>query len=321
MAGNLINTLYPPIVDTFMPAFPYNEYGIIYFSLSPYNSPSMISKLHISLTDSATNHYALKNKENQDKTIKIIDGILIIPFNEEDIVDKDIGLYAVRIDPQWLNVEIKDNGETAEAQWQIGRFYQAQIRLDKYDGNISDKYLIDYRQYFSEWSNVTLLRPIDVPTLYFPNYDGEFNTQSTPLIYTDGVSVDSYRAYPQQTIEAYNKYFRTEDQDEVSLAKSYEVFGDVYLDTTDTFSAMASVYMIFGVSGFISGLGFLIFALIPIIIVFAYQLFDFVVTVKMERRELKEKNKYYFEPVIDKVIDKKEESILKSHRDDDVEIL
>ena len=63
-------------------------------------------------------------------------------------------------------------------------------------------------------------------------------------------------------LEAYNKYFRAEDQEEVSLAKSYEVFGDVYLDTTDTFSAMASVYMIFGVTGFISGLGFLIVVLI-----------------------------------------------------------
>lgn len=70
-----------------------------------------------------------------------------------------------------------------------------------------------------------------------------------------------------------------------------------------------------------SGIGFLIFALIPIIIVFAYQLFDFIITVKNEKRENLEKNKYYFEPVIDKVIDEKDESVLKSHRDDDIEIL
>lgn len=70
-----------------------------------------------------------------------------------------------------------------------------------------------------------------------------------------------------------------------------------------------------------SGLGFLLFALIPIVIVFVYQLFDFVITVKMEKREKKEKNKYYFEPVIDKIIDEKDESVLKSHRDDDIEIL
>lgn len=63
-------------------------------------------------------------------------------------------------------------------------------------------------------------------------------------------------------LEAYNKYFKADDKEEVSLANSYEVFGDIYLDTTDTFSAMASVYMVFGVIGFVSGLGFLIVGLI-----------------------------------------------------------
>ena len=37
MATAIINNLYPPIMDTYMPAFDRNEYCRVYFSLSSFN--------------------------------------------------------------------------------------------------------------------------------------------------------------------------------------------------------------------------------------------------------------------------------------------
>jgi hypothetical protein len=53
--ATVLSTIYPPLVDTFMPAFPYTESAIVNFSISPYNRPSSISKLHVSIVDQRTN--------------------------------------------------------------------------------------------------------------------------------------------------------------------------------------------------------------------------------------------------------------------------
>lgn len=63
-------------------------------------------------------------------------------------------------------------------------------------------------------------------------------------------------------VDAYNQYFKSDDKASVAYENAYDIFGDVYLDTTDTFSAMASVYMFFGVFMFIGGIGFVIVGLI-----------------------------------------------------------
>lgn len=55
-------------------------------------------------------------------------------------------------------------------------------------------------------------------------------------------------------MEAYNKYFLEEGEEKVTDSTFYNVFGDVYLDATDTFSSLASIYMFLGVIGFFTGL-------------------------------------------------------------------
>ena len=73
--------------------------------------------------------------------------------------------------------------------------------------------------------------------------------------------------------------------------------------------------------------GFIFLVLIPIIIVFGYQLYDFIITLKYERdevinleNEIKETKEYYAVPVIEKVIEIKSNSFLDKD-DDDIEIL
>ena len=70
--------------------------------------------------------------------------------------------------------------------------------------------------------------------------------------------------------------------------------------------------------------GFIFLVLIPIIFVFGYQLYDFIITIKFEREELSSKNiqnkEYYEIPIIDRIIEIESNSFLDKD-DDDIEIL
>lgn len=67
--------------------------------------------------------------------------------------------------------------------------------------------------------------------------------------------------------------------------------------------------------------GFIFLVLLPIVIVFAYQLYDFIITIRSERESVADLNKkeYYEVPVIDKIIETDVNSFLD--KDDDIEIL
>jgi hypothetical protein len=59
--ATVLSTIYPPLIDTFMPAFPYNESAEINFSISPYNNAGNIKRLHVSIVDQRTNLSVLDN--------------------------------------------------------------------------------------------------------------------------------------------------------------------------------------------------------------------------------------------------------------------
>ena len=56
MAVTLVSSVYPPMFSsTFAPAFVNTTSPKIYFSLSPFNTASDISRVHISLVNQTTN--------------------------------------------------------------------------------------------------------------------------------------------------------------------------------------------------------------------------------------------------------------------------
>ena len=61
--ATVLNTLYPPSVNSYLPAFPYDENAKILFSLSPFNSISEIEFIHVSVVDQRTNENILIRKE------------------------------------------------------------------------------------------------------------------------------------------------------------------------------------------------------------------------------------------------------------------
>lgn len=186
MAVTVVNTLYPPLIETFQPAFLYTTSVPIVFSLSPFNSINDIKSIHISIVDQRNNSNVLKmqmdtqpqidpiTKENTEYQYSIINGILIAEFptfeENNNIIqkqglfqyDSQNNLYAINISPEWLN--------KTDTCWNNNQYYQVQIRFDKCDvtewqNSITDGYMLNKREYFSEWSSVTLIKPILEPVI------------------------------------------------------------------------------------------------------------------------------------------------------------
>jgi hypothetical protein len=128
MAVSVVSTLYPPLLETFQPAFVYNEIAPVTFSLSPFNNINDITRIHVSVVDQRNNSNVLKGYMSPiEQTIStsdgsrpvignycIVNGILIadIPIfdnNDEENPVEQLGifqydfindLYAINIDPQ-----------------------------------------------------------------------------------------------------------------------------------------------------------------------------------------------------------------------------
>lgn len=171
MAITLVNSTYPPMFSsTFSPAFPITSSPIIYYSLSPFNSASDIRRVHISLVNQTTNENALT-----DAT-----GILL---SEGLQYDSEVGMYYITIPID----HVKNGSGTG---WNYNQFYKLQLRFDTYDGegiiNNSD-YFISHLQYFSEWSEIHLLRPILQPTIMLRLWDTEENESNTSVTFNKGI--------------------------------------------------------------------------------------------------------------------------------------
>ena len=163
--------------STFAPAFVNTTSPRIYFSISPFNTAADISRVHISLVNQTTSENAL-----MDAT-----GILI---SEGLQYDTEVGMYYVVVP-----VDHVKNG-TDSTGWNYNQFYQLQLRFDSYDGdgilNNSD-YFISHLAYFSEWSEIQLLRPILQPQILLRTFDT--NDGSVTPAFNQGIIPISGKLY------------------------------------------------------------------------------------------------------------------------------
>ena len=171
MAVTLVNSTYPPMFSsTFSPAFPTTASPNIYYSLSPFNTAADIRRVHISLVNQTTNENALT-----DAT-----GIL---FSEGLQYDSDVGMYYVTIPID----HVKNGSGTG---WNYNQYYKLQLRFDTYDGegiiNNSD-YFISHLQYFSEWSEIHLLRPILQPQIMLRLWDTQEDEPNASVTFNKGI--------------------------------------------------------------------------------------------------------------------------------------
>lgn len=182
--ATILNTLYPPLIDTFMPAFPNTDMAVAHFTVSPYNSPYDIQYLHVTLVNQKTNKNAFSTEANTETPAgtALINGIWIVPFTESlngeqnpylDL-DKINNYFTLRI-PRGL---LKSTGTTTEPVFNVNHYYKLQLRFDKYVSNdnswsitqANSNYISEKRAYFSEWSSVCLLKAIPEITVHFNNF-------------------------------------------------------------------------------------------------------------------------------------------------------
>ena len=178
--ATVASTLYPPQVETFMPAFVYTDAVKIYFSISTFNSKTDIKKVHISVVDQKTNINALNDSL----------GILFRDFSNLS-QDEETGLYYVKIDP----TDLKKQSGSATQEWNINQFYKVQLRFDQTPIASTDKKLSkDYNEdselkatylntnsgEFSEWSSVCLVRPIAIPDITLTSMEQNSTGEDAP---------------------------------------------------------------------------------------------------------------------------------------------
>ena len=172
MAVTAVSTLYPPKLPTFAPAFVNTDSPKIYYELSPYNEIAKIRRLHISITNQATNESALTEPT----------GILL---SEGIEYDSDKGMYFVTIPAE------KIKNSTGQIGWITNTYYKLQIRFDSFDGGSSvtnnSDYFLQHLQEFSEWSTVCLLRAIEQPTLLLNNFDSDGGDASKVTTFNKGI--------------------------------------------------------------------------------------------------------------------------------------
>ena len=141
--------LYPPIVDSYMPAFLATSNNIkIYYRLSKFNAGTDIKSVHISIVKqgSGANIVNTNNSDGRYRATGII--LNVSPQLEGD------NLYSVTISPS----DLKNNA------WDVGWIYKVQLRLSAVSITNSSEnqaqWLVNNASNFSEWSTVCTLTAI-----------------------------------------------------------------------------------------------------------------------------------------------------------------
>ena len=194
--------LYPPIVDTYMPAFLYTESCKIYFSLSPYNNFNDIKYAQVVLTYQNSNLTALNSKHYPNE-IKVCD------IAEDNTVSNTNKKYYITINQNDLNDEF----------FLINNYYKVQIRFVSKEAKTLTElnnvgayketaaWLLENRDYFSEWSTVCLIRGIAKPVLKMADYITNGNSFSSRSLQVLG-SLSFNPTYEKETLKSYQIFLQ-----------------------------------------------------------------------------------------------------------------
>lgn len=219
--ATVLSTLYPPLIDTFMPAFEKSGPAIATFSISPYNTNADIARIHISLVEQTTNLNAFK-QNNSENELNLINGVWITSFQASNpylSYNSTSGLWTIKIPSSLLR---------SSNVFSVEGYYKLQLRFDESDATIDNSYLTAQRAKFSEWSSVCLLKAVPKPQIVLTNFDrtinGEevtkadsiyFNPGIIPVagqVYFDGNISGSY----EETLRSYKaSIYETENPDNI----------------------------------------------------------------------------------------------------------
>ena len=222
--------LYPPMVDTYMPAFligsrdSVKDTCRVYFSLSLYNSASDIANVQVIISDQDTNVSVLN-------TERYPTGIMLTPL-KTDLMKASNDRYYIDITPSDIE------GETFE----INKYYKVQLRFTSQDAtsvDMSFPQAIDYwlnskanLSEFSEWSTVCLVRGISVPLLKIVGLDA--NADETVLTSTL-IDIVGKINFTDAAETDYLKYYQIKifNSDQELVVDSGNIYTDNYVSINE----------------------------------------------------------------------------------------
>ena len=152
MAAINNNTLYPPIMDTYLPALVKEDFDKgktpfeVSFTVSNYTKIEEIKEVQIQI----------RTQNGVNNILKDSSGIYFQNVDFSNVYDRKI---LIQIPKSYF----KDNS------FEIDNFYRVQVRFSKTQkGDLSSEdYLIKNNNYFSEWSSISLIKVIPASSPFF----------------------------------------------------------------------------------------------------------------------------------------------------------
>ena len=214
LATTFTSNYYPPIVDTYLPAFevqrnepqsalddPTYTFTVrIYFSLSPYTDSYHSRYLHIKVVDQQTNQIALK----YDSGLKLNGVTLIDPEREsQNLEDK----YYVELS----STEFKN--------FSPFKYYKVQLRTSATNTSVNASIGQLYKETatYSEWSTVCLIKGILKPKLNIKYFKNDADNIGT-VFKTDTISVNG------------GMVFSDEEEDNIKYLEDIKTYSITFKD-------------------------------------------------------------------------------------------
>ena len=181
-------TLYPPILDSYMPAFPASDGSCkIYFSLSKYNIGADIDSLHVSIVKQKNNANMVNTGEGSNSNGRYRASGIILNVKDFHSVEEEDNLYYFTISNEDLNSKFKP-----------GEIYKVQIRLSSvsYDGPNATEgqsaQLNKNASSFSEWSTVCTIKAIGDMEIIVPLLDDKAPINANGKLSSEIINTLSY---------------------------------------------------------------------------------------------------------------------------------
>lgn len=228
--------LYPPIVDSYMPAFETsansNSYCDVYFRLSKFNAVSDFSSVHATIVKQSTNMNVVKKTDDPESGRYRSTGI-ILNIKPSAVANED-NLYYIRINSSDLYSKT-DNFEGWIPDWT----YKIQIRLSSkdYDGSIGQSaWLNANASEFSEWSTICVVKAInhitytlDALGIDTSNENESSNDKTTVTLYSSTlVASGRFENYGSEDIYLYN--FILYDENDNIVENSGSIYANQFQD-------------------------------------------------------------------------------------------
>ena len=212
-------TLYPPIIDSYMPAFIAADGCRLYFSMSEYSSSiSSVASTHISIVKQSSGQSVVHKIDDAAHGRYRATGIIIINSAPQPVSGADNVYY--------IDITNDDVASGDNAGWVSGWIYKAQVRLGTvaYDGTIGQTaWLNANASNFSEWSTVCILKATSAPVITIPILE---NISTLDLSTLDIVG-DYYNSDTKELLYSYS--FELEDTTASEMVEvTEEMFTDQY---------------------------------------------------------------------------------------------